>query len=357
MVTNAQNAFAYEPLDAELMDVTGPSHASDNRSMTDEMASYAPNVTGHSQIYIDHEYQDSIPLQEWPEHNAQRTYDGHSTPLHTSRKRRYRYKSWKIGVVTAATTTTLVLLINCVFTTWMSIKYGHDGGIGTAYDGACDAVTAWSFWLHILINALSSILLSASNYTMQCITAPTRRECEIAHSRGDWLDVGVPSFRNLFRIGWQRRLMWALLALSSTPIHLLYNSALFKTLDDNTYNTFIVGPEFLQSNYTLPSADTLTSQNLSETYKDSFGVSYESYVAKKIEPFLSLHENYTANISSFKSLSTAACISVYATYYLSGHGNVILVVEDNDSKTTPVNVHRGETLIIDNNYINAPFLW
>lgn len=82
MVTNAQNAFAYKPLDAELMDVTGPSHASDNRFMTDETASYAPNVTGHSQIYIDDEYQDSIPLQEWPEHNAQRTYDGHSFNSH-----------------------------------------------------------------------------------------------------------------------------------------------------------------------------------------------------------------------------------------------------------------------------------
>jgi hypothetical protein len=73
----------------------------------------------------------------------------------------------------------------------------------------------------LLINALSTILLSASNYTMQCLSAPTRSEVDDAHSTGKWLDIGVPSVRNLGRIARKRVILWWLLGASSLPLHLL----------------------------------------------------------------------------------------------------------------------------------------
>lgn len=84
----------------------------------------------------------------------------------------------------------------------------------TTYDRSCDVAGNWFSALHVLTNGLNSILLSASNYSMQCATAPTRTECDRAHARGDWLDIGVPSVRNLFKIAWQRRIMWALLGFA-----------------------------------------------------------------------------------------------------------------------------------------------
>lgn len=87
---------------------------------------------------------------------------------------------------------------------------------------------------------------------MQCLVAPTRKECDTAHARGDWLGIGVPGVRNLFRnrINWKRRAAWALLALSSIPIHFLYNSAIFEELSNNSnFLTILVSPQFLETEY------------------------------------------------------------------------------------------------------------
>ena len=95
---------------------------------------------------------------------------------------------------------------------------------------------------------------------MQCATAPTRSECDKAHARGKWLDVRVMSVRNLTKIGWRRPLIWGSLALSSTPIHLLYNSAVFKTTDNNDYSAVIAGEDFLSASYNVTATDSLSRQ-------------------------------------------------------------------------------------------------
>jgi hypothetical protein len=72
-----------------------------------------------------------------------------------------------------------------------------------------------------LINGLGTLLLAASNACMQCLSAPTRQDIDGAHAKHDWLDVGVISPRNLFRVKWWRSVLWFFLALSSIPLHLL----------------------------------------------------------------------------------------------------------------------------------------
>ena len=76
-------------------------------------------------------------------------------------------------------------------------------------------------WLHLAINVLSTILLSASNYCIQCLSSPTRQEVNKAHANAEWLDIGVPSIRDLRYIGWRRIITWWLLGLNSVPLHLM----------------------------------------------------------------------------------------------------------------------------------------
>lgn len=64
---------------------------------------------------------------------------------------------------------------------------------------------------------------------MQVLNAPSRAELDSAHEKGSWLDIGVPSPRNAFRICRFKTIMWLLFFLSSIPIHLLFNSAIFST--------------------------------------------------------------------------------------------------------------------------------
>ena len=75
---------------------------------------------------------------------------------------------------------------------------------------------------------------------MQCLCSPSREDIDRAHSVKNWLDIGVPSFRNLRQIPKRRQLLWFGLALSSLPLHLFYNSAVFTALAVNEYEAFLV---------------------------------------------------------------------------------------------------------------------
>jgi hypothetical protein len=115
-----------------------------------------------------------------------------------------------------------VLLLNFIFliVAWIKFPISQDR-ILTLYTGSCSSVKTADTLLHVLINVLSTLLLSASNGCLQLIVAPTRAEIDRAHSRQIWLDIGILSFRNLRYISKKRVSIWSLLVLSSIPLHFL----------------------------------------------------------------------------------------------------------------------------------------
>ena len=115
----------------------------------------------------------------------------------------------------------LVLVINVAATVYFKLRWKTIGDIGTIYRGDCSQSHRLSSRLHIAINVLSTALLSASNLCMQLLAAPTRQEIDEAHKNYTWLDIGVPSFRNLRHINKRRCMAIFLLAMSSIPLHFL----------------------------------------------------------------------------------------------------------------------------------------
>ena len=115
-----------------------------------------------------------------------------------------------------------VLLLNFIFliVVWVKFPISQDR-ILTLYTGSCSSVKTADTLLHILINVLSTLLLSASNGCLQLIVAPTRAEIDRAHSWQIWLNIGILSFRNLRYISKKRVSIWSLLVLSSIPLHFL----------------------------------------------------------------------------------------------------------------------------------------
>jgi hypothetical protein len=219
----------------------------------------------------------------------------HTPTARSGREKRRKLQGWRFGVACSAWVAFTVLMMNLILTIYAAVKFGTDDGVGTAFTGQCERVNSWTTWLHILINALSSILLSASNYTMQCLCSPTRAEIDKAHAKGDWLDIGVASVRNIFRIRYTRRILWWFLALSSVPIHLLYNSAIFKTLDANEYSLAVVNPEFLNGN-------TLDENN-NATYLSMAALS-------SMQTFFAENEG---NSSAVANMTNSECIAAYGT--------------------------------------------
>ena len=57
----------------------------------------------------------------------------------------------------------------------------------------------WIAGYTLALTSLRTILIGASNYNMQRFTSPTRREVDSIHSKGLWLDVGVPPIELLSR--------------------------------------------------------------------------------------------------------------------------------------------------------------
>lgn len=100
-------------------------------------------------------------------------------------------------------------------------KGGYINGIGTLDYGDAEPMKKLGLTYHVLINILSTALLTASNYCMQILSASSREELEAAHARNTWLDIGIISFRNLAYIDRRRMIFWCILGLSSFPLHLL----------------------------------------------------------------------------------------------------------------------------------------
>lgn len=114
-----------------------------------------------------------------------------------------------------------ILIANFSLTLFAASNYAQTNGVGVIYEGSCSVTKKLDTWLHLLINLLSTGMLMASNYCMQLQAAPSRENIDRAHANNEWLDIGVPSIRNLWWISNWRRASWVLLGLSSLPIHLM----------------------------------------------------------------------------------------------------------------------------------------
>lgn len=136
-----------------------------------------------------------------------------------------RFSDRDVALLLMQFLSTAVLGFNLSITFYFVIKFGAKENIsdilGGESGGDCESVKVWNRWLHFGINALSTLLLGASNYCTQLLVAPTREQVQDSHEKQQWLDIGVQSFRNLRAVGLRRRTLWIALMLSSGLLHLL----------------------------------------------------------------------------------------------------------------------------------------
>lgn len=119
----------------------------------------------------------------------------------------------------------IVLIVNISWLIWAKTHYGGiTSGYGIIQRGDCDAAKSTNRWLHLLINILSTLLLTGSNAFMSTYCCPSRKEIDKAHAQRKWLHVGMLSLRNLGKIAKRKSIVVVLLCLSSVPFHLLWVS-------------------------------------------------------------------------------------------------------------------------------------
>lgn len=136
--------------------------------------------------------------------------------------RQTRFYGWRMGVLLGCCMSAFVLCFNIGLAIYGSTTdSGYQGGIADLKVGSAQDMSRWGTIFHLCINAFSTMLLAASNYTMQVLSSPTRDDLDKIHRKGQWFDVGILSFRNLKRIPRQRAALSLVLAFSSIPLHLL----------------------------------------------------------------------------------------------------------------------------------------
>ena len=214
-----------------------------------------------------------------------------------------------MGVTLCAFTAGTVLIINVLVTIWGTARLGVHGSLVTLQDGDCSKTKKLSLWLHLAINILSTLLLGASNYCMQCLSSPSRAEIDSAHSQHVWLDIGVPSVRNLRRVSWNKIILWWLFAISTIPLHLLYNSAIFSTIGANDYNVYIGSENVVTGvgfNWSLPFDNPEFYPNCKPEYPDCT-------------------LRYFQQAANWTKLTNEECIKLYSQDYVTGNSNVLAV--------------------------------
>ncbi|KAI9803253.1 MAG: hypothetical protein M1825_002044 [Sarcosagium campestre] len=215
-----------------------------------------------------------------------------------------RFSGWRFGVALNAILMTSVLLTNIIFTIWATATYGTKGGIGTIRTGNCGRIENASTWLHLAINVLGTAMLSGSNYCMQRLSAPTRQELNKAHASKVWLDIGIMSLRNFRTISKRRLAVWLLLAMSSVPLHLLYNSAIFTQIAVYDYNVLVVTEDFLTG----------------AAFDNTFEIPYSRDFAPKEE--IDWLQDHSAELDR---LDNAECINAYSTKLPTTRSDVLVV--------------------------------
>jgi hypothetical protein len=247
------------------------------------------------------------------------------------------HKSWRIwlsrrsrAILIQIGVVGVILFTNLGFTIFAVSRYGSDKGVGLIYEGDCERVRTLDQWIHLLINLLGTGMLSASNYCMQLQAAPTRANIDRAHRDDRWLDIGIPSLRNLRYISNWRRLSWALLALSSVPIHLIYNSAVFQSLSSNDYTVAVVKESFLDG----------ASWNLTAAEERRRGSAGWDLVGDRLNP---PSFNYTEIIlgmqtdvrqNRYMSRNISSCFALYDDYW-QPQGNVLVFIKNESLQSRP----------------------
>ena len=238
-------------------------------------------------------------------------------PFRRQKRRTTKFSGWRFGSLVACFEVGICLTFNVLFIVFAVTTSNPQNGIGTLYEGSCETVKNLDTWLHVVLNGLATALIGASNYNMQCLTSPSRQETDTAHVKGVWLDIGIPSIRNLCHIARKRVFLWVLLATSSLPLHLLWNSAIFSTLQNNNYQVFTVVADFLVDGTSGCSAKPLGESN---DYADIF---------------CNMHTAALAGMDSSDNLTRLnyhECAHAYGSAIQSEWSNVIAVLKPSVSR-------------------------
>ncbi|KAK6384427.1 uncharacterized protein PV06_10934 [Exophiala oligosperma] len=221
-----------------------------------------------------------------------------------SRRRRWFGQGWRASSKIALGCAVTVLITNiCLTIGIVTTGVKMMDGVYMVYEGSCSKTQTKDSWVHLCLNIVATLLLASSNYCMQLLTSPTRSEVDKAHAKRKWLDIGIPSIRNLGSLRKKKVALWWILAISSVPLHLVYNSVFYSALATNNYSILYASQGFVDQSAAYNETEFPNTQDLNVT-------------------------DVQSRAKSFDRLDNKDCIHAYARDFVEDRRNVIVVVKD-----------------------------
>jgi hypothetical protein len=120
---------------------------------------------------------------------------------------------WRGGVAMNVLLGLLILVAGFVCLIYAAGKVSLSASESVIFSGSCVTAGSINSGVHALVNVFVLVLLAGGNYTFQLLSSPTRDEIDGAHAKRKWLDIGIPSVRNLAHIARSRALLASVVLL------------------------------------------------------------------------------------------------------------------------------------------------
>ncbi|KAB5554515.1 hypothetical protein GE09DRAFT_964056 [Coniochaeta sp. 2T2.1] len=153
---------------------------------------------------------------------------------------------WKGGIALNVLLGLMILVAGFVCLIYAAGKVSLSTNESVIFSGSCTTAKSINTGVHALINVFVVVLVAGGNYVFQVLSSPTRDEVDAAHAKKKWLDIGIPSFRNLARISRGRAFLAILMLLVAVATQIMYNAVIFTSQTAMDYNILLVTPSFLR---------------------------------------------------------------------------------------------------------------
>ncbi|KAK1828274.1 hypothetical protein QBC39DRAFT_374811 [Podospora conica] len=221
---------------------------------------------------------------------------------------------WRAGVALNVLLSGLMLVVAVVGLVFAIARGFGSGGQSVLFSGSCETASTIGWSLHAVISVMVVATVAGGNYVFQVLGSPMREEVDVAHSKREWLDIGVPSFRNLAYIDARRTAMAVVILLTAALTQVIYNGVIVTSMTTSDFKlvlateSFLTGAQF--SNDTSSNSGLLTRLDI-----------------------LSLQQQ--ANRGELTNLTTTTCLQelggVFSTRF-----SAALLITDTNSPTSSV---------------------
>lgn len=215
---------------------------------------------------------------------------------------------WRLGTWFCCSAVALCVMLEIAMLVYATKTSSNGRGSNILLEGKCEEVRELELWLLLPLNIAGTILIGTSNYVMQIVSAPERKEIDEAHAFAQPIAVAGVRFKDLAfnKTNKLRRGIWWSLGLSSLPIHFLLNAAVFSSVQASNTGVLVVSGDF-DSDKTWDYCDYVSPSVTSD------------YVA------CSMYQKYKTNLT--QHMSTSECLKQYSSGFQTNASSVIVVTD------------------------------